>query len=182
MANPLTSWVRWFASPQGRLQAAQVPVSPSLEIDLKLQQLCSLKISEGEAQNGRTAQKAIQDIQLYLGILDQQAGRHHDEHKWSPRPRIYAILRNINGLQYMNNFAAANITDFHLPFNDITLPSFVTDVGGRSIRKDFLKAQDVFLTETRLIEQEGHHLRLPIHTSGDDYYTPMGPLGQGSFG
>ncbi|KAH0429343.1 hypothetical protein CcaCcLH18_08465 [Colletotrichum camelliae] len=152
------------------------------EIDLKLQQLCSLKISEGEAQNGRTAQKAIQDIQLYLGILDQQAGRHHDEHKWSPRPRIYAILRNINGLQYMNNFAAANITDFHLPFNNITLPSFVADVGGRSIRKDFLKAQDVFLTETRLIEKEGHHLRLPIHTSGDDYYTPMGPLGQGSFG
>ncbi|KAF6809739.1 dual specificity mitogen-activated protein kinase kinase 1 [Colletotrichum plurivorum] len=152
-------------------------------IDNQLHYLCSLNVPEHEAHNGRTSQKNIQDIQVYLDLLDKKAARQNDS-KWSRRPRLYAILRNVGALEYMNAFIDARATDFHLPFNPTTIPDCLKDESRREVREAFLKAQFAYLTSARYIEQghDSRHWILPSHTSGDDYFIPEKRLGHGSFG
>lgn len=173
-------WRRQF-NPQGQ----ETPSNHQTAVfyNHQLGRLCSLKIPEGEAHNQRTAQKTIQDIQTYLKALDEKAGRHGNL-GWARRPRIYAILRNIDATGLMDEFIAAGMTDFHLPLNTRTLPACLSSDGERDLRDAFNTAQHTYLTKARCIEEDDNssHWLLPPHTSGDDYFHPVRRLGQGGFG
>ncbi|KAK1980207.1 kinase-like domain-containing protein, partial [Colletotrichum cereale] len=184
MEIPFIDRITW---PFQKLYAQSRVFSPEQDtdrqIDSHLQHLCSLNIPENETHNGHTALETVRGIQLYLNMLDERAKRS-DNHKWSHRPRLYAILRNIGGLGYMDEFIAARLTDFYLPLNLTTVPGCLKGDSKRELRDAFLKAQYTYLTKARCIE-EGHdsrHWILPPHTSGDDYYISEKRLGHGSFG
>jgi hypothetical protein len=81
----------------------------------------------------------------------------------------------------MDDFIRENITDFNLPFNEQTLPQFVGEKEGKSLRHAFFDMQDYYLTDVKDIESE-KSLHLTLAVSGDTYFISERPLGHGSFG
>jgi len=135
----------------------------------------------GQATHGlRISEKHVRAIRIFLQALDGRANRLDDE-RWALRPRLYAILHRIGATGLLNDFIHHHITDFNLPFNEQTLPLFVTQDAGQGMRFAFFAVQDYYLTDVKDIESDkSRHLTLPV--SGDTYFVPERPLGHGSFG
>ncbi|KAI0147034.1 hypothetical protein GGR57DRAFT_477696 [Xylariaceae sp. FL1272] len=146
------------------------------EILLSLDRLCA----PPRHRETRISDKQIRGIQTYLQILDERSNRRH-ENKWNKRPRLYTILHHIHATMLMDDFIREQLTDFHLPFNEQTLPSFIGEKDGRDLRAAFFKFQEYCLTDVKDIESDkSRHLTLSV--TGDTYYVPLRPLGHGSFG
>ncbi|KAF9632430.1 hypothetical protein BFW01_g3292 [Lasiodiplodia theobromae] len=75
---------------------------------------------------------------------------------WKYRPRIYTVLRNIaagNHEVYMDQFEAHHYVDFHLPFDNQTLPNFLIN---SELKINFLNFQHHVLSpEARSLVIEG---------------------------
>ncbi|TGJ79012.1 hypothetical protein E0Z10_g9757 [Xylaria hypoxylon] len=149
------------------------------EINGRLQSLCS-PVTGSRSQGRRISEKGVREIQTLLRLLDDRRNRC-DDNQWAWRPRLYAILHNIQAIEYMDDFIREHITDFNLPFNEQTLPQFIGEKEGANLRIAFFAIQDYYLTDVKDIESEKSlHLTLPV--SGDTYFISQRPLGQGSFG
>ncbi|KAI9035688.1 uncharacterized protein KD926_003132 [Aspergillus affinis] len=98
---------------------------------------------------------------------------------WSERPRIYIVLRNIQRLDLLDSFVKAELTDFHIPFNEDTLPAFLYE---NEIRESFLHFQSYVLSSGAkgLDDHGGPHLSLAGNAQRYFYY--KGTLGQGGYG
>ncbi|KAK1145088.1 hypothetical protein N8T08_004519 [Aspergillus melleus] len=98
---------------------------------------------------------------------------------WSERPRIYIVLRNIQRLDLLDCFVKAELTDFHIPFNEDTLPSFLHE---SNLRESFLHFQEYVLSSGAkgLDSHGGPHLSLAGNAQRYFYY--KGTLGQGGYG
>lgn len=120
-------------------------------------------------------------MQIYLTMLDRAANRFHGQ-AWSKMPRIYAILRSIGGLEFMDEFIKNDMNDFWLPFNERTLPEFLRQREGTGLRQAFLAVQNYYLTHAKSIETEGATTHFHLPEGGDTHFIPVKTLGQGSFG
>ncbi|KAE8384287.1 hypothetical protein BDV23DRAFT_189374 [Aspergillus alliaceus] len=98
---------------------------------------------------------------------------------WSERPRIYIILRNIQRLDLLDDFVKAELTDFHIPFNEDTLPVFLRENG---LRESFLQFQQYVLSSGAkgLDNHGGSHLSFAGNAQRYFYY--KGSLGRGGYG
>ncbi|KAJ3576579.1 hypothetical protein NPX13_g3651 [Xylaria arbuscula] len=149
------------------------------DINEQLSQLC-IPATGSHWPGGRISENGVRKIQTWLRELDRQYTRH-DDVQWASRPRLYAILHNIRAVEYMDNFIEEHLTDFSLPFNEQTLPHFISDKNGMNLRRAFFTIQEHFLTLIKDIESEkSEHLRLSV--SGDTFFISHKPLGFGSFG
>ncbi|KAI1421146.1 hypothetical protein F5Y12DRAFT_769561 [Xylaria sp. FL1777] len=168
-----------YGAPSQRQQQQQQYSLPVDEINARLQILCSP--ATGLYSQGRTIpEKSVREIQVWLGLLDDRRNRC-DEAQWAWRPRLYAILHNIQAIEFMDDFIREHITDFNLPFTEQTLPQFIGEKEGMNLRLAFFAIQSYYLTDIKNIESEKSlHLTLP--NSGDTYFVSQRPLGQGSFG
>ncbi|KAI0811868.1 kinase-like domain-containing protein [Xylaria sp. FL0064] len=134
-----------------------------------------------QSQGRKISEKTVREIQTLLRLLDDRRNRCYDA-QWALRPRLYAILHNIQATEFMDDFIREHITDFNLPFNEQTLPQFIGQKqDGTNLRFAFFSIQDYYLTETKDIESE-KSLHLTLSDSGDTHFISERPLGQGSFG
>ncbi|KAI0532800.1 hypothetical protein GGR58DRAFT_488893 [Xylaria digitata] len=167
----------WFGTPSQQRQEPQYCFAND-EINTRLQSLCS-PVAGPRPQGHRISEKVVREIQTLLRLLDDRCNRWENTW-WSHRPRLYAILHNIQAIEFLDDFIQEHITDFNLPFNEQTLPQFVGKKEGTNLRLEFFAAQDYYLTEVKDIESEKSvHLTLP--DSGNTHYISQRPLGQGSF-
>jgi hypothetical protein len=169
------SWIargEWVSKPRSAPQG----IVTIEEIHANLHKICHPPTAGAAASGQRISQNMVRVIQTYLQILDSRAERY-DGWQWTLRPRIFAILNRIGATSLMDDFIRENLTDFNLPFNEQTLPKFVDD----RVRQYFFAVQDFYLTDAKDIESEKSlHLMLP--DSGDVYFVPERPLGQGGYG
>ncbi|KAI0445151.1 hypothetical protein F4803DRAFT_205021 [Xylaria telfairii] len=150
------------------------------EINERFNTLC-IPPTQPLSRGSRISQKVIREIQALLRLLDNRRNRY-DDAQWTLIPRIYAILHSIRAVELMDDFIRENYTDFHLPFNEQTLPPFISQKeGSLNLRQAFFEIQDYYLTDVKDIEsKESIHLTLP--DSGDAYFISERPLGHGSYG
>lgn len=148
--------------------------------DSQLHQLCVPQGLQAGVITGRINEQRIKRIRLMLLHLESKKGNPAAE-DWSYRPRTYAILRTIGGLRFMNDFVQRQLNDFHLPFNEQTLPDFIESTEENDIRQHFLDVQNYYLTTAKDIEARPltHH---SLEGSGDEVFCSMKQLGQGGFG
>lgn len=172
------SVLSWFGGV--RRPPPQQPILPIEEVRANLHQLCVPPNPGASAGGQRISEKAVRQIQIYLEVLDNRASRFDDE-RWKLRPRLYAILHTIGATELMDDFYRNNITDFHLPFNEQTLPRFVGEKGTQALRQAFFRVQGYYLTDVKAIESK-KSVHMFLESSGDIYFVPVQPLGHGSFG
>ncbi len=156
------------------------PILTAGEIDKHLHTRCLVPHTEWRSQGIKISEKTVRDIQTFLLVLDNRNNRYDDQ-RWTLRPRIYGILRNIDATECMDNFIRGNLTDFSLPFNEQTLPQFLGERAGKNLRHAFFDIQEYYLTDVKDIEST-KSLHLTLSVSGDTYFIPERPLGQGGFG
>ncbi|KAI0479700.1 hypothetical protein F4859DRAFT_513201 [Xylaria cf. heliscus] len=150
------------------------------EINERLHTLC-LPLTPPRSHDRRISSKSVREIQALLQLLDNRRNRY-DDNQWTLRPRIYAILHSIRAIEFMDDFIRESLTDFHLPFNEQTLPQFIGEKeGSPNLRHAFFNIQDYYLTDVKDIESE-KSVHLTLSVSGDTYFVPERPLGHGSFG
>ena len=98
---------------------------------------------------------------------------------WSERPRIYFVLRNIQRLDLLDNFVKAELTDFHIPFNEDTLPAFLCENG---LRESFLRFQPYVLSSgAKGLDNHGEP-HLSFAGDAQRYFYYKGSLGRGGYG
>ncbi|KAL2128691.1 hypothetical protein VTI74DRAFT_8828 [Chaetomium olivicolor] len=133
----------------------QQPILPIEEIRSSLHRLCTSPIARKPRGERRISDKDLREIQIFLHTLDDRLGRVDDE-RWALRPRLYAILHRIGAAELMHDFIQNNITDFNLPFNEQTLPGFVSEKGRGQVGlcSAFFAVQDYHLTDIKDIESE----------------------------
>lgn len=156
------------------------PIITIEECHANLHKLCLPQSTRWRSDGSRISEKSVRDIQTYLQVLDNRFDRYDDQ-RWMLRPRIYAILVNINATDLMENFISENLTDFNLPFSEQTRPHFLGELEGKNLSDKFFDIQDYYLTDVKDIESE-KSIHLTLSVSGDTYFIPERPLGQGSFG
>ncbi|RLL96550.1 hypothetical protein CFD26_105275 [Aspergillus turcosus] len=98
---------------------------------------------------------------------------------WSLRPRTYTLLRLINRLDAMNSFVNEGLYDISLPYSERMLPD---GLKGASARAKFVELQRLVLSEQAAAVESGDGRHRHFATDGDDYFTPIRPLGRGGFG
>lgn len=150
------------------------PIPPE-SLDKELGRLCKPPSASNDSKPKPVSESVIVRIQTILRHLDDAA-----DSEWWARPRIYAILRTINGLQFMDAFVQEGWNDFFLPVHEADLPDFVRDEPGLPFREQFLAMQDYFMSPTRDIEKSSlQHFNL---YDGDSVFQHIRQLGQGGFG
>ncbi|PLB38569.1 ankyrin repeat and protein kinase domain-containing protein [Aspergillus candidus] len=98
---------------------------------------------------------------------------------WSERPRIYIVLRNIQRLDLLDYFVKAELTDFHIPFNEDTLPVFLRETG---LRESFLQFQPYVLSSgAKGLDNRGEP-HLSFAGNAQKYFYYKGSLGRGGYG
>lgn len=185
----LNASVRWLSGQTNLLSGTQrshlgSEVSDK-EIDSHLERLCnSWRRTQptGSSVTQTISARDIIELSTYLNLLDEQGNRKGALNKWSLTPRTYAILRSIEALEYMPQFRAS-FTDFHLPYDERTLPSFLPGNHEHGIRQSFLEIQKYFLDfDIKKIETNGIAEHFSLDVSGDSHFKHVRMLGQGSFG
>ncbi|PHH73422.1 hypothetical protein CDD82_5486 [Ophiocordyceps australis] len=155
----------------------QSPILSLDDVKANLQKLCQPPAAGTRSQK---SEKQVREIRFFLQVLDERRNRP-EEQCWATRPRLYAILHSLKAEYYMDQFISENFTDFNLPFNEQTLPSFLGNNEGRDLRHDFFAIQDYYLTDARDIESEKpFHVLLSV--TGDMHFNSIGVLGSGGFG
>jgi hypothetical protein len=132
------------------------------------------------------ATENVQRVSETLQSLNTLRWRPEDTDAWVHRPRTYIILHNLDLVYLMNKFVQDGMTDFLLPYNDVTLPDYIQP---RAMRESFLKVQQYLLTDARILEDLSAGVSstkvLPhIHLSdgGNQHFKRLRMLGKGSFG
>jgi hypothetical protein len=121
----------------------------------------------------------IQQISSLVRMLDGRHGRDPSSIiAWHYRPRTYAVLQSIDGLGLMDAFIQHELTDFHLPYSEETLPEFVAD---SRLRQSFIHFQSHVLTSIRDLELSGSQ-HLWISGSADGHFKTLKLLGLGGNG
>ncbi|KAI0893873.1 hypothetical protein F4806DRAFT_139536 [Annulohypoxylon nitens] len=166
--------VRAFLSPRQPLTLSEK------ELETQLDRLCS--VPDPKRGITRISENDVRGIRVVLRSLDEKNNRNERE-KWHSRPRTYSILRNIGCLKYMGAFIENQLNDFHLPYNEQTLPNFIEQCENNDRRQAFLHVQDYFLSDFKEIEVEySKHNHLMLQNSGNALFAPCKMLGQGGFG
>ncbi|RTE68826.1 hypothetical protein BHE90_016797 [Fusarium euwallaceae] len=98
---------------------------------------------------------------------------------WSLRPRTYTVLRLINRLDAMNSFVSEGLYDISLPYSERMLPD---GLKGASARAKFIDLQGLVLSEQAAAVESGEGRHRHFAIDGDNYFTPIKPLGKGGFG
>ncbi|RYP40994.1 hypothetical protein DL767_001310 [Monosporascus sp. MG133] len=152
---------------------------PLASLEEELGRLCTpLDVGNGSKPQP-VSEGIVVRIQTILRHIDEVAGREVHA-AWWPRPRTYAILRTIHGLQFMDAFVKHGWSDFYLPVHEADLPEFVQDEAGYPFRERFLSMQEYYLSPTKDIEKASlQHFRL---YDGDSIFKHIRRLGQGGFG
>lgn len=146
-------------------------------IETQLRQICACPADRG---NSHISEDRMQQIHTLLAIGDERSGRGDDK-GWRWRPRIFSILLNINGLQFMDYFIREGFNDFHLPFDHHTLPQFVSSDEAADFRSLFIQTQDYFLTSVKDFET-GKSRHLYFRPTGEAFFGTIRYLGRGGFG
>ena len=155
------------------------PVLPA-SLEEELGRLCTPPDVGNGSIPQLVSERIVLRIQTILRYLDDVAGRKVYTTAWWPRPRTYAILSTIHGLQFMDAFAKHGWSDFSLPVHEVDLPEFVRDEAGHPFRELFLSMQEYYLSPTKDIENASlQHFRL---YNGDSIFQHRHKLGQGGFG
>ncbi|KAK2745520.1 hypothetical protein FQN57_003645 [Myotisia sp. PD_48] len=96
---------------------------------------------------------------------------------WSARPRTYAILKMMGkDEEWMEVFVKAGLLDIELPYTLDSLPLFINRPDDR---KRFVEAQQLLLTDAKVMERRGHAL---LATDSNRHFQVVRALGQGGFG
>ncbi|KAI1214107.1 kinase-like domain-containing protein [Annulohypoxylon truncatum] len=159
----------------------QQPVLSEQELEIGLEKFCHVpNYRKGDI---RISESHVQRIQVILKYLDLKHGRDKQESHWHLRPRTYSILRNIGCLDTMDLFIKYQLNDFHLPYNEQTLPTFIKRFENNDFRRAFLDIQSYFLFDFKGLEIEcSKHKHFTFQTSGDAHFASRRILGQGGFG
>ncbi len=109
-----------------------------------------------------------------ISLLLRNSGRY----SYSRAPRIYAVLRIIGHLEFLNDFLESDISDHSLPFSATSFPSTVNI----EVQSAFLKSQSLVLTKTLDLEkgERGGHLHFGKNAIVP--YEVKGRLGTGGYG
>ncbi|KAF1979816.1 HSP70-domain-containing protein [Bimuria novae-zelandiae CBS 107.79] len=97
---------------------------------------------------------------------------------WSQVPRLYTVLRLIDGLDLLEVFIQQGITDIWFPFGQTTLPRVLSP----SIKANFLKYQDVVLSKSLLFEKNPERRHTAFLKDEPLPYEVVGKLGAGAHG
>jgi hypothetical protein len=97
---------------------------------------------------------------------------------WSQVPRLYTVLRLIDGLDVLEIFIEQGITDLWFPFGDTTLPRVLSP----SIKANFLKRQNVVLSKSLLFEKNSERRHTGFLKDEPLPYEVVGKLGAGAHG
>ncbi|KAI3398326.1 hypothetical protein diail_9549 [Diaporthe ilicicola] len=179
------SFLAWM-HPSLRGRARRSPAASAFvadeDIETHLQMLCTPPPLSQTPSNStdKISNRNIQSLQTLLKLLDAKANREASLN-WSYTPRTYAILRSIDGLEFMDEFRAKSFNDYHLPYNERTLPSFLQEKNGRNLRQAFLDVQSYFLTDAKRVERDSASTHF-FSDNGDNIFQPIRTLGQGSYG
>ncbi|KAI1446396.1 hypothetical protein F5Y02DRAFT_382788 [Annulohypoxylon stygium] len=150
------------------------------DLETHLDKFCS--VPDPKKGTTRISENDVQRIRVVLKSLDEKRNRNRRE-EWYSRPRTYSILRNIGCLKYMDSFIEKELNDFHLPYNEQTLPEFIERCENNDPRQAFLHIQDYFLSDFKEIELESSkHKHFMFQDSGNARFAPYMMLGQGGFG
>ncbi|KAI1079487.1 hypothetical protein F5B20DRAFT_581270 [Whalleya microplaca] len=170
-------------APEHDLQRKQL-VASEPHLEAQLQRFCSIPSHvQTSLTVDRIPEQHVQQIRAILKCLDQVHGRDTTETQWQWRPRTYSILRNIGCLDSMETFIQHQLSDFHLPYNEQTLPAVIERREENDLRQAFLDIQGYFLSGFKGIELESsRHEHFNFPTSGDLYFNPRRMLGQGGYG
>ena len=152
-----------------------VPLSLPLEdVERGLKDRCAVPARDPKApdkphipnSNFKQIRSLLQHLESHRGLIG-----------WSARPRLYTILRIINRLDAMQTFINHQLLDYSLPFSLANIPHELGDS-----RRDFIRVQDLVLTDARELEKgiEGQHVR--FSKSGDEHFHRVRELGSGGFG
>jgi len=172
---------RWDIRPHARSNlplgyAKNRTPSPS-DLEQGLRRLCTFPRSNTERAWEQLPQSTFKYVSEILKLLDEHHQRHEAD-RWSNRPRIYAILCNINALAYMDNFVAEGVYDIALPYTSQTCPRFLDD--DHDVRDMFLTSQKCVLTDARNLENCEAH----VHFAEDarEHILHVKRLGHGGYG
>jgi hypothetical protein len=105
-------------------------------IETVLANFCAIRVLEDGTRQTISAE-TFRQISNCLNILDRDQGRS-EQHLWASRPRTYTVLRNINALHLMDDYAREGYTDWHLPFSENNFPEFINN---QTIEQQFLHHQ-----------------------------------------
>ncbi|KAF1954247.1 HSP70-domain-containing protein [Byssothecium circinans] len=97
---------------------------------------------------------------------------------WSQVPRLYTVLRQIDGLDLLEVFIQQGITDIWFPFGQTTLPRVLSP----SVKANFLKYQDVVLSKSLLFEKNPDRRHTAFLKDEPLPYEVVGKLGAGAHG
>lgn len=112
----------------------------------------------------------IQEISRHLRAAGQQT--------WSEAPRLYAVLRSIDQLQFLDDILKQGIGDVFFPFNVSSVPGVLSP----SSRAKFLESQSMVLTKA--FNMESRKLDVHTHFGTQDVFPfeVRETLGSGSYG
>ncbi|OGM45876.1 hypothetical protein ABOM_006044 [Aspergillus bombycis] len=157
---------------------ATPPTAPPVDIEELLARLCLPASATNSAASRRVSIQRCNEISDILLNKGKDTG---DDRllAWSERPRIYIVLRNIQRLDLLDYFVKAELTDFHIPFNEDTLPIFLREDG---LRESFLQFQQYVLSSGAkgLDNHGGPHLSFAGNAQRYFYYKES--LGRGGYG
>lgn len=97
---------------------------------------------------------------------------------WGLVPRLYTVLRLIDGLDLLDVFVQQGITDIWFPFGQTTLPRVLSP----SIKANFLKYQEVVLSKSLLFEKSPERRHAAFLKDEPLPYEVVGKLGAGAHG
>lgn len=156
--------------------------TPEDQIETALRKTATIAPRKRGQEIQQIPDERVVHVATLLGILDKRRGRTGDQ-AWSYSPRTYIILMNIGGLPWMSKFVEKRYTDFQLPYDNRRLRDFIDD---GKIREQFLEVQKSLLTSAKDLEILHSETKSFPHVhfdgSGDDHFTSIARLGQGSSG
>lgn len=132
------------------------PLKPLERVDEGLRSLC-LFLKEADGSRTKLKSDRFQHISYYLRSLD---GCHYPnkirrDYCWCLRPRLYAVLNNLNATDLMREFVLRGYTDMQIPFTYDTLPDFIKD---EDLKLRFLEYQGCVSTDARKLWHFGDHV------------------------
>ena len=104
--------------------------------------------------------------------------RNTGQPDWSLVPRLYTVLRLIDGLDMLDIFIQQGITDIWFPFGQSTLPRVLSP----SLKANFLKCQEVVLSKSLLFEKSPERRHASFSKKEPLPYEVVGKLGAGAHG
>ncbi|PKY08618.1 hypothetical protein P168DRAFT_301286 [Aspergillus campestris IBT 28561] len=166
----------------GRRAPPPTPPAVGLKDESDVEELLARLCRPASATNSAVFRSvSVKRCNEISDILFKKGKNNGDERllAWSERPRIYFVLRNIQRLDLLDYFVKAELTDFHIPFNEDTLPVFLREDG---LRESFLRFQPYVLSSgAKGLDNRGEP-HLSFAGDAQRYFYYKGSLGRGGYG